>query len=145
MDIQKGTSVRLESSDFIFDLFLDKIISSVFSEGMKRRATQTHEFGGNLVIKVAAPSDILIMKSVTGRTKDNEDIISIINNNKLDWNVVIGEEEQVKLGNEKAILGLGEKLEKLVNLKAINIPQEASNKPGDLFTKQIKNKAKKPK
>src|SRR3989344_1373624 len=96
--------LRLESDDFIFDLFLNKIISSVFSEGMKKRATQTHEFGGNLVIKVADPTDILIMKSVTGRAKDNEDIISIINDNKLNWDVVLDEaKEQVRLGNETAI------------------------------------------
>ena len=138
--------LRLESSDFIFDLFLNKIVNSVFSDGMKKRATQTHEFGGNLVIKVSDPSDILVMKSVTWRTKDNEDIISIINNNKLNWNTILEEaKEQVKLGNEKAILVLGEKLEKLVNLKAINVPQEVSGKLWNFFTKQVKNKSKKSK
>jgi len=140
------TMLRLESGDFIFDLFLNKIISSVFSDGMKNRATQTHEFGGNLIIKVADPSDILIMKSVTAREKDNEDIIEIINKTKLDWDIIIEEaKEQVRLGNEEAILGLGEKLEKLVNSKAINVPQEVSDKLWNFFTKQIQDKAKKTK
>ncbi len=136
--------LRLESDDFTFDLFLNKVVSSVFSSGMKERAKQTHEFGSNFVIKAANPNDILIMKSVTGRAKDNEDIISIINNNKINWNLVVEEaKEQVKLGNEAAIMGLGEKLEKLTNQKAINMPGEISDKIWKLFTKQVKDKAKK--
>ncbi len=146
--LEKNTPkmLRLESGDFIFDLFLNKIISSVFSDGMKKRATQTHEFGGNLVIKVADPSDILIMKSVTGRAKDNEDIISIINNNKLNWDFILEEaQEQVKLGNEHAIMGLREKLEKLINQKLIVVPKEILDNIWKLFTKQVKDKAKKSK
>jgi hypothetical protein len=138
--------LRLESGDFIFDLFLNKIIISVFSDGMKKRAAQTHEFGGNLVIRVADPSDILIMKSVTGRAKDNEDIISVINNNKLNWDIILEEaKEQVKLGNEHAILGLGEKLEKLINQKIIFIPKPVTDALWNLFKEQVKNKSKKSK
>ncbi len=136
--------LRLESGDFIFDLFLNKIISSVFSDGIKKRANQTHEFGGNLVIKVADPSDILIMKSVTGRIKDNEDIISIIKNNKLNWDIILEEaKEQVKLGNETAIVGLGERLDKLTNQKAISVPKPITDKIWKLFNKQVREKAKK--
>ncbi len=144
--LKKNTPVmlRLESGDFTFDLFLNKIISSVFSEGMKKRATQTHEFGGNLVIKVADPTDILIMKSVTGRAKDNEDIISIINDNKLNWDVVLDEaKEQVRLGNETAIIGLGEKLEKLINQNIILVPKSVTDILWKLFREQVKKKSKK--
>lgn len=138
--------LRLESGDFIFDLFLNKIISSVFSDGMKKRATQTHEFGSNLVIKAADPSDILIMKSVTGRAKDNDDIISIINNNTLNWDLILEEaQEQVCLGNETAIMGLGEKLEKLINQKLISVPIPITDKLWKLFTTQVKEKAKRSK
>ena len=146
--LKKNTPMmlRLESDKYIFDLFLNKIITSVFSEGMKKRAIQTHEFGSNLVIKLADPNDVLIMKSVTGRAKDNDDIISIINNNKLDWNIVVEEAtEQVKLGNDHAIMGLGEKLEKLTNEKAISVPKEITDKIWKLFNKQVKEKAKKSK
>src|SRR3989344_5548676 len=142
--LKKNTPMmlRLESGDFIFDLFLNKIVSSIFSDGMKKRATQTHEFGGNLIIKVADPNDILIMKSVTGRTKDTEDIISIISNNKLNWDIIVEEaKEQVNLGNETAIMGLGEKLEKLNNQKAISVPKPITDKIWKLFTKQVKEKA----
>jgi len=137
------TMLRLESGEFMFDLFLNKIISSVFSEGMKKRATQTHEFGSNLIIKVADPSDILLMKSVTSREKDSEDIIAIVNKSQIDWNLIVEEsKEQVHLGNENAILGLGEKLEKLANRKLITVPKDISDKLWKLFSKQVKDKAK---
>ncbi|MEK6856212.1 MAG: DUF6036 family nucleotidyltransferase [Nanoarchaeota archaeon] len=141
--LRNNTPLMLTLNNCRFDLFMNKIITSNFSDSMKERSKSIHEFS-NLIIKVASPSDILIMKSVTSRDKDNDDIIAIINKTKLDWNVVIEEaKEQVKLGNETAILGLGEKLEKLVNSKAISVPQEVSDKLWDLFTKQVKNKSKK--
>ena len=137
------TMLRLESGDFIFDLFLNKIISSVFSDGMKKRATQTHEFGGNLVIKVSDPNDILIMKSATSREKDSEDIAAIVNLSHIDWSIVVEEaKEQVRLGNETAILGLGEKLEKLAKRKLIAVPKDILDKLWKLLDKQVGDKAK---
>ena len=137
------TMLRLESGDFIFDIFLNKIISSVFSDGMKKRATQTHEFGGNLVIKVSDPNDILIMKSATSREKDSEDIAAIVNLSHIDWSIVVEEaKEQVRLGNETAILGLGEKLEKLAKRKLIAVPKDILDKLWKLLDKQVGDKAK---
>ena len=143
--LKNNTPLMLEFKDCRFDLFMNKIITSTFSDAMKERAQETHEFG-NLIIKVANPSDILIMKSVTSRAKDSNDIVAIINKSHLDWNVVVEEsQEQVKLGNETAIMGLGEKLEKLTNQKAISVPKEITDKIWKLFNKQIKEKAKKSK
>ena len=121
---------------------MNKIITSTFSDPMKERAKEIHEFG-NLIIKVADPNDILIMKSVTGREKDNEDIIAIIKDNKINWDTIVEEsKEQVRLGNETAIMGLGEKLEKLVNQKVISVPKPVIDTIWKLFTKQVKDKAK---
>ena len=126
------------------DLFMNKIITSIFSEKMKERAEQIHEFGKNLIIKVADPHDVIIMKSVTSRAKDIEDIVRIAKKINVDWNIIIQEaKNQVKLGNEKAILSLGEKLEKLNNAKAIIIPKDVLGKLWTLLKKQIDKKAKK--
>ena len=134
--------LRLESGDFIFDLFMNKIITSTFSDAMKERAKQTHEFG-NLIIRVADPNDIIIMKSATSRVKDLEDIISIINKSQINWKILLEEaKEQVNLGNETAIMNLGEKLEKLNNQKVILVPKDFSDKLWKLFKKQVKKKAK---
>lgn len=129
-------------SDVRFDLFLFKVISSNFSIGMQKRATQIHEFG-NLIIRVADPNDVLIMKSVTSRNKDFDDIVSIINKGPIDWDIIVGEaREQVKLGNEISIMSLGEKLEKLSNQKLISVPKDISDKIWKLFSKQVKEKSK---
>ncbi len=112
---------------------------------MKERAREIHEFG-NLIIRVADPNDIIIMKSATSREKDSEDIIAIFNKSQVDWNIIIEESiEQVRLGNDTAIMSLGEKLEKLTNQKAIIVPKAISDKIWKLFTKQVKNKSKKSK
>lgn len=141
--LKKNTPLMLEFEDCRFDLFMNKIITSTFSDAMKERAKQIHEFG-NLVIKVADPNDILIMKSVTSRTKDLEDITYIANKSRINWDIIVEEaKEQVKFGNEIAIMELGAKLQKLENEKAISVPKEISDKIWKLFNKQVKDKAKK--
>jgi len=143
--LKENTPIMLEFNNCRFDLFLNKIITSIFSDKMKERATETHEFN-NLIIKVADSADILIMKSVTSRDKDLEDMVSIINNSRINWNTVVEESrEQVRLGNEIAIMSLGEKLEKLANRKLITVPKVISDNLWNLFNKQVKAKAKKKK
>ncbi|PIN90569.1 hypothetical protein COU60_01380 [Candidatus Pacearchaeota archaeon CG10_big_fil_rev_8_21_14_0_10_34_76] len=140
--LKNNTPLMLEFSNCRFDMFMNKIITSTFSDAMKERSKQTHEFG-NLIIKVANPHDILIMKSVTSRAKDLEDIIAIVNKSQIDWNIIVEEaKEQVKLGNEVAIMGLGEKLEKLTNQKAISVPKTILDKIWKLFNKQVREKVK---
>ncbi len=132
--------------DVRLDLFLFKIITSHFSPDMQQRATQTHEFSSNLIIKVADPSDILIMKSVTSREKDLEDIVSIINNSRINWDLIIKESaEQVKQGNETVIMNLGLKLEKLSNQELIKVPKSVLGSLWALLKEQVKDKNKKKK
>lgn len=141
--LKRDTPLMLELSNCRFDMFLNKVITSTFSESMKKRANQIHEFR-NLIIKAADPSDVLIMKSVTSREKDSEDIISIVNKSQVNWEVVVEEaKEQVRLGNEKAIMGLGEKIEKLTNQNAIGVPKAIKDKIWVLFKKQVRGKSKK--
>ena len=141
--LRNSTPLMLEFDNCRFDMFMNKVISSTFSDAMKERAKQTHEFG-NLIIRVADPNDILIMKSVTSREKDLEDIASIVNKSQIDWNIILEESrEQVKFGNEAAIMGLGEKLEKLINRKLIVVPKDISDNIWKLFNKQVRDKTKK--
>jgi len=141
--LRKNTPLMVELENVRFDLFMDKIISMNFSEKMKERAEQIHEFGKNLIIKVADMNDIVIMKSATSRTKDLEDISAIINKNLIDWVKIIDEiKEQVKLGNETAILYLGEKLEKLNNQKVVDIPKKVLDELWKLVKRQIGEKSK---
>ena len=143
--LKNNTPLMLEFDNYRFDMFMNKIIISTFSDTMKERAKQIHEFG-NLIVRVSDPNDILIMKSVTSREKDSEDIISIVNKSQIDWDIIVEEsKEQVHLGNEAAIMNLGERLEKLAKNKLISVPKEISDKIWKLFNKQVRDKAKKKK
>lgn len=140
--LKNNTPLMLEFNNCRFDMFMNKIITSTFSDSMKERAKHTHEFG-NLIVKVADPSDILIMKSATSREKDIDDIVAISNKSRIDWDIIVEEvKEQVKLGNETAILGLGEKLEKLINQKIISVPKPVTDALWKLFKKQVRDKGK---
>src|SRR3989344_5487633 len=48
--LRDNSPLMLEFNNCRFDMFMNKIITSTFSESMQKRATQTHEFG-NLIIK----------------------------------------------------------------------------------------------
>lgn len=144
--IKPNTPYMLNLLESRFDLFLNKVITSTFSENMKSRAKQTHEFGSNLIIKAADPHDIIIMKSATSRLKDIDDISSIINKTPINWNVLIDEaEEQISLGNEKAVLSIGYTLEELIQLNKAKIPSAVLNSLWKLLKQQSKNKNSKAK
>ncbi len=69
------------------------------------------------------------MKSVTSRAKDLDDIASIIKRGQISWDVITGEaEDQVSLGNELAVISLGEKFEKLNKLREVIIPRPVLDK-----------------
>lgn len=132
--------------DVRIDLFLFKIISSTFTPSMQQRAVEKHEFGTTLTVKVADPHDILLMKVVTGREKDDEDIVSLITNTTINWNSILKElQEQLALGNERATLDTGTTLERLANEKRMNIPKEVLDALWALLQKQVKQKALKKK
>jgi len=129
--------------DSRLDLFLTKIITSTFSESMKERASEIHEFDKNLIIKIANPNDILVMKAVTSREKDREDILNIINNFNVNWDIIIKESEnQIKLGNERAVLDLGTTLEKLKNQNKLPIPPQVLDSLWKMLKDQISSKIK---
>lgn len=141
--LKRNTPLMMEFQNCRFDMFMNKVINSVFSDEMKKRAEEIHEFG-NLVIKAANTTDIFIMKSVTSRVKDEEDIINLISSHKINWQILTQEaENQVKLGNETAVLYLGTLLEKLKDKHKINIPKEVLDALWKLLKKQIKSKADK--
>ena len=121
---------------------MNKIITSIFSEDMKKRSREIHEFGKNLIIKVADIHDIIIMKSVTSRLKDLNDISFILNKNPIDWEIIINEaKNQIDLGNEIAVLSLGEKLEKLNNQKTFGV--SISREVLDKLWKVLKEQSRK--
>ncbi len=133
-------------ADSRLDLFLDELIDFKFSQNMKNRALQIHEFGKNLVIRIADIHDIILMKCATNRIKDEDDIINLVRDNKIDWNVIVKEAEfQVSIGKALAFLELGSLLEKLKNKHKLDIPKSVLDKIWLKLKKQIDAKLKRKK
>lgn len=141
-ETKKGIPKMLLGEKLRFDLFVNEVITSVFSDAMKKRAAETHEFG-NLILKAASPTDVAIMKGATDREKDDQDIIFIAQKSLLDWNIMKEAVlEQVALGNKRAVLNLGHKLEKLNNEKKIKLPEEFLDELWQILKRQIEKKRK---
>jgi hypothetical protein len=131
----------LTLGDERFDLFVKDVVDFVFSENMQRRAKQLHQFGDNFMLKIADPQDILLMKCATDRLKDLDDARSIINNTKVDWNLIVKEaKNQKKLGKERAIFESGYFLEKLKNKLKIPIPKKIQDELWDMLDDKDKQK-----
>lgn len=126
------------------DLFVVHIIDFDFSEHMMERAEQTHQFNNNLILKIANPHDIILMKCATDRKKDMDDARKIINSTKIKWNILINEAKtQIKLGRHTAAFDLGEFLEKLKYKMKVDIPKKVLDDLFEIVEEQAKDKQKK--
>ncbi|MBI2208558.1 hypothetical protein HYU50_03605 [Candidatus Woesearchaeota archaeon] len=115
----------LKLNDERFDLFVVNVIDFVFSENMQKRAESIHQFGENLILKIADPHDIILMKCATDRLKDKDDARKIIDLGKIKWELLVEEaKKQIELGKDKAVFELGCFLEELKNKMNVKIPQE---------------------
>jgi len=131
----------LSLGDIRFDMFVLHVIDFIFSESMRKRANKKHQFGEYLILNVADPHDIILMKCATDRLKDKDDARRIINNTKINWQLLIDEAKiQIKLGKERAAFDLGDFLEHLKNKMKVNVPQEILDKIYDIVMKQAEEK-----
>jgi len=124
-----------------FDLFVVDVVDFIFSEKMRERAVQIHQYGDKLILKIADPHDIILMKCATERIKDKDDARKIIENVKIDWKLIIGEaKNQTILGKQKAIFELGCFLEDLKKNLNVDIPKSVLDELWKLLEKQTKEK-----
>ncbi len=138
--IKRNTPQMLRLADERFDLFVLEVIDFIFSEDMQKRAEQTHQFGDALILKIADPHDLILMKCATDRLKDKDDARRVIDAVKIDWSVLIAEaQNQIKLGKQRAALDLGYFLEGLAKM-GVSIPQEVLDALFDIVAKQAKEK-----
>ena len=133
----------LKLNDERFDLFVVNVIDFVFSENMQKRAESIHQFGENLILKIADLHDIILMKCATDRLKDKDDARKIINLGKIKWELLVEEaKKQIELGKDKAAFELGYFLEELKNKMSVEIPQEILDELFEIVKKQAEEKQK---
>src|SRR3989344_5569482 len=129
--------------DSRLDLFLVEVIDFIFSENMQNRAEQIHQFGKNLILKIADKHDIILMKCATNRIRDEEDIVNIVKINDIDWKILIDEaKKQIELGKEGVFLEMGTLIENLKYKYKFDIPKEIGDTFFELLKKQAELKKK---
>lgn len=134
----------LKLNDERFDLFVVDVIYFTFSENMRKRAKQMHQFGENLILKVTDPHDIFLMKCATERVKDMDDARTIIKSIDINWDIIVEEtEHQIRLGKERAAFDLGQFLENLREEVKEKIPKEVEDQIFEIVKKQAEEKQKK--
>lgn len=133
----------LTLNDERFDLFVLNVVDFVFSENMQKRAENIHQFGENLILKIADPHDIILMKCATDRLKDKDDARKIIGLVKIKWELLVEEvKKQIELGKDKAAFELGYFLEELKNKMKVDVPQEIVDELFEIVKKQAQEKQK---
>lgn len=124
-----------------FDLFVVNVMDFIFSEKMRERAVQTHQYDDNLILKIADLHDIILMKCATERVKDKDDVRKIIDSTEINWGLIIEEaKNQTTLGKPKAIFELGCFLEDLKNSANVNIPKSVLDELFELLEKQTEER-----
>ena len=116
-----GISFELEEEIFSrgeerFDLFVKNIFQTELGKDMIDRFYARHDFimkDKTLTIKVLNKEDIILLKSVTDREKDFEDILTIVEReSEIDWDLIIDEAvKQHRKGNNTILLDLEETLQ----------------------------------
>ena len=140
--VKRNQPEMLTLGDQRLDLFVVQVIDFIFSENMRKRAEQIHQFGDTLILKIANPHDLILMKCATDRLKDKDDARRIAEAVKIDWSILVEESKaQIALGKERAAFELGCFLEDLKEMK-VNIPQQVLNRLFDIVKSQAKKKQK---
>ena len=104
-----------------FDLFVRSVFGLTVQMGQDS-IVERRDFIGKkeLVIAILPAEELILLKAVTGREKDYEDIETIITAEKsIDWDRVIDRAIQQKGGNEWILIDLEETLQKLRKLTFI--------------------------
>lgn len=139
---RENSPQMLYLADWRLDLFLPEVIDFIFSVDAQKRIVETHVYD-NLTIKIADPHDILLMKSATEREKDIDDAKAIIDNNKINWNIIVQEvKNQQNLGKQRTGLDLGVFLENL-EAKGVKIPKKIKDDIWDIVKVVAESKIKK--
>ena len=129
--------------DWRIDLFLTEVISFSFSEIAQKRSVEVHEFSNNLIINIANPNDIFLMKCATERQKDIDDAKAILDKNLIKWDMILEEvQNQVNHGKIRIALDLGLFLENLENIGE-KIPKEVMDSLFKILENQAKERRRK--
>lgn len=117
----KNKPVVYSRGDERFDLFVGSVFGSNVDFNSKD-ITQRHDFIAKkeLIIHTLSKEDIILLKSVTNREKDIEDIEAIIKIEKsINWDYIIDKAIHQRKNNSWILMDLEEKMQKLKKITFI--------------------------
>ncbi len=127
-DYAANKPVMMEGRDTRFDLFLNEVICFKISQSIIERIREVHEFG-SLIVKLASPEDIILLKCATERQKDRDDAVSLIKKFNIDWDIVLNESiTQTNIGGDVFPVFLFDFLYDLKEDFKVDIPKEVMSK-----------------
>lgn len=114
---EKNKPLMFKTEHERFDLFLKEVFQTKLSKNIKERVYGKFDYVDKnmLSVLVFSKEDIILMKSITDRAKDFEDIVTIVNKEKtIDWKQIVEEAVwQAKHGDTWVILDLEETMQRL--------------------------------
>ena len=120
----KDKPIIMERKDTRFDLFVKEVICFKISDNILNRIKEVHEFN-NLIIKLVAPEDIILLKCATEREKDRIDAAELIKKFNINWNIIINESlHQTKIGKNIFPVFLYDFLTELKENLRLEIPKD---------------------
>lgn len=109
----KGKPKMFSRGEERFDLFVKNVFGFKVNS---KKMTQRHDFISKkeLIIKIPSKEYLILLKAITLRDKDLEDIETIIEKEKdIDWGFIVGEAIAQKKNNKWVLYDLEETLKKL--------------------------------
>ena len=138
---KRNAPLLLEFDGSRFDLFLNTVVSFKLTQGVKERIKKIIEHK-NLIIKVASPEDILLMKCATERAGDRLDAKGLIEKCKFDWGIIIDESTtQIEFGNRTYPLFLYGFLMELKEDLKVDLPGAILEKIEKMIEEKLLNKS----
>ena len=138
---KRNVPILLQREQNRFDLFSRIIINLKFSDGMMERSNIVYEYG-NLIVNVASPEDIIILKCATDRAGDRLDAANIIRNTNVNWGILFEESiNQMKLVGDVIPLNLYQFLLELEEDLKVEVPvdfiKKLEKECEEILTKKI--------
>ncbi|MBU2561559.1 MAG: hypothetical protein KKD17_04625 [Nanoarchaeota archaeon] len=121
---EKNKPVMYTRGDERFDLFINRIFQTRLSEKMKQRAEARLDFAAKdntLTMMVLSKEDIILLKSITQREKDFDDILSVVEKRpNIDWKAIVEEAAwQAQHGDKWVIMDLESTMQRLKHITLI--------------------------
>ncbi len=119
------------------DLFIKEVICFELSDAMLSRIKEAHEFN-NLIVKVVAPEDIILLKCATERPGDRLDAVELIKGFTINWDIIVDEaKKQSRLGRGIFSVFLYDFLMELKEDFKVEVPKEVLDKLMDIGEEAI--------